>query len=422
MLLAPLALLCLATTLFVAGSAAAAQEPVVDDPGFVVIVEVSGLLDPVLANFIEQAITDAERADAVALVLQVNSGRAVVDEERIVELARRVRDADVPVTAWVGPAGAKARGEIAQVLSQVDDLGISPGSRIGDLGEIVLPADEFGVPFGDAGPGLVNDTTGYDEAEQIGVARQAPVLINFLAPLDGFRLDEQIDDDGETTLVPLTQARFGRLSLLDQLFHTMASPEVAYLLFLTGLALLVFELFTAGVGVAGVVGAGAFIGGCYGLDVLPARWWAVALLVFSMFGFAVDIQTGVPRVWTGIALVSLLLGSVLLYDGVSMSWISLVVGLVGVSVGMVSGMPSMVRTRFSTPTIGREWMIGDEGEVVDDVAPEGVVRVRDALWRARTNRATPVAKGDAVRVIAIEGLVLEVEPETGGARDYRERR
>ena len=57
-----------------------------------------------------------------------------------------------------------------------------------------------------------------------------------------------------------------------------------------------------------------------------------------------------------------------------------------------------------------------------DVDPDGVVRIRDALWRARTNRATPIHAGERVRVVSIEGVVLEVEPETGGARDHRERR
>jgi membrane-bound serine protease (ClpP class) len=88
---------------------------------------------------------------------------------------------------------------------------------------------------------------------------------------------------------------------------------------------------------------------------------------------------------------------------------------------MVTGMPTMVRTRFSTPTIGREWMIGSVGDAVESVDPDGVVKIHDALWRARTNRATPVAVGETVRVVAVEGLVLEVEPEDGGARDYRER-
>ena len=82
----------------------------------------------------------------------------------------------------------------------------------------------------------------------------------------------------------------------------------------------------------------------------------------------------------------------------------------------------MVRTRFATPTIGREWMIGEDGTVVDAVDPDGVVDVGDARWRARTNRATPVSVGDTVRVVAIDGITLEVEPLEGAARDYRERR
>ena len=83
---------------------------------------------------------------------------------------------------------------------------------------------------------------------------------------------------------------------------------------------------------------------------------------------------------------------------------------------------AMVRTRFATPTIGREWMIGQLGTAVGDVSPEGVVTVSGARWRARTNRSTPLHAGDSVRVVAIDGVTLEVEPESGGARDYRERR
>ncbi len=220
----------------------------------------------------------------------------------------------------------------------------------------------------------------------------------------------------------MTQVQFGQLSLLDQLMHTAASPAVAYLLLAVGLALIIFELFTAGVGVAGVVGAGSFVLACYGLAVLPAHWWALALIVVSMLAFAVDVQTGVPRFWTGAGVVMFTLGSLFLYDGLSLSWVTLLVGIVGVLLAFLGGMPSMVRTRFSTPTIGREWMIGEVGRAVSPVDPDGVVQIRDALWRASTNRATPVEELDRVRVIGIDGLVLEVEPEEGGARDYRERR
>ena len=62
------------------------------------------------------------------------------------------------------------------------------------------------------------------------------------------------------------------------------------------------------------------------------------------------------------------------------------------------------------------------GEAVVAINPDGVVLVRGAPWRARTNRATPIAAGDVIRVSEVDGLVLEVEPEEGAARDYREMR
>ena len=70
---------------------------------------------------------------------------------------------------------------------------------------------------------------------------------------------------------------------------------------------------------------------------------------------------------------------------------------------------------------------GDLGRKENAVAigavdPEGIVEVDGARWRARTNRATPLASGDPLRVAAIDGVTLDVEPLEGAARDYREMR
>ena len=67
-------------------------------------------------------------------------------------------------------------------------------------------------------------------------------------------------------------------------------------------------------------------------------------------------------------------------------------------------------------------MIGARGTAIDDISPEGSVRVHDAAWRARTNRATPIPRGAEINVVAIDGVTLEVEPLEGAAKDYRERR
>ncbi len=138
-------------------------------------------------------------------------------------------------------------------------------------------------------------------------------------------------------------------------------------------------------------------------------------------GFAIDVQAGVPRLWSIIGTIALVAGSVFLFEGQSFSWITLTVGLLGTVAGVVGGMPTMVRTRFSTPTIGREWIIGEEGTAEDELSPNGMVRVRDAVWRATTNRATPVEPGGDIRVTGVDGLWLEVEPVDGAARDYRRR-
>ena len=163
---------------------------------------------------------------------------------------------------------------------------------------------------------------------------------------------------------------------------------------------------------------------CFGFSHLPVAPWAIGLLVFGIFGLAIDLQAGGLGPWTFIGGGALIAGSIWLYDGASAldpAWWILVLVCGATLLFVLSGMTAMVRSRFSTPTIGREELIGEMGVAEVGVDPDGVVRVRDALWRARTNRATPIAAGEAVRVVAVEGVLLEVEPEAGGARDYRDR-
>lgn len=401
-----------------------AQSTDTGDAGVAVVLQVSGLLDPLLADFVADGVTNADNEGAKVVVLQVNSTDGVISNDELNELADVLANAEVPIAMWVGPSGARAAGPWVELAGLVDRIGIAPGSRIGDSGPRQLDA-RFGDLLGASGELLRNDTVGAERAIELGIApAEAPTVGDFVVSLADFGVVTSVTGEGdEARTVADTVVRFERLSLLAGQLHTVASPPVAYLLFTIGLALLVFEFYTAGVGVAGVVGAGMFLLGCFGFWILPVSLVAVGLLVFSMFAFSIDVQTGVPRFWTIVGALALLAGTVFLYrDGISMSWIPMVVGVVGITMMMVTGMPTMVRTRFSTPTIGREWMIGEVGDAVEPVDPDGVVKIRDALWKARTNRATPVKAGEEVRVVAVEGLVLEIEPAEGGARDYRERR
>jgi membrane-bound serine protease (ClpP class) len=385
--------------------------------GFVAVIKVSGLLDPVMVDFIESSISDAENEGAVAMIMQTDSSGVVVGDAAFGDLLTRMLGATVPIGVWVGPSGSHLTGPSAQLVGAADQVGMAPGSRLGNAGAPIVA----GLDMARLTP-IIDTTVNAQEAADLGITTlEAPTIGDMMVNFPGVSSREVTADNGETRREPLTQVRFGQLSLTSQLMHTVASPAVAYLLITIGLALIIFELFTAGVGVAGVVGAVSFILAGYGLWVLPTNWWALVLLGISMFAFSIDVQTGVPRVWTGVGIVLFGVVSFTLFDGMSLSWITLFVGFVGILLTFLGGMPSMVRTRFSTPTIGREWMIGEVGRAVTSVSPDGVVQVREALWRASTNRSTPIDELDRVRVVGIDGLVLEVEPESGGARDYRDR-
>jgi membrane-bound serine protease (ClpP class) len=423
-----------------AGASDGGGNEVDPDLGRVDVLLVSGLFDRIVVDAVESAIDDAVAADAQALILQVNSRGAVVSDERMEELLAAVAESPVPIAIWVGPAGARLYGTPAQLVAVADVSGMAPGARVGHTGELLAPP-AVDVDFGDAAVRLRADSVGLSEARQLGVFRQRlsdegiPTLTSMIHALDGYSengrvirtTEEEVLDDGTVRFATIAPVRQAGLPFVDRIFHTVASPAITYLLLLLGLALLVFEFFTAGVGIAGVVGAGALVLAFTGLAALPVRWWAVGLIIVSMVAFAVDVQVGIPRFWTGVGIVGTVIGSVWLFEslpGATLrpSWITLLAGIGGTVLAFVVGMPSMVRTRFATPTIGRAWLLGELGEVVVAVNPDGAVKVGDGTWRARANRATPVAAGEPVRVVGIDGVTLEVEPLEGAARDYRERR
>ncbi|MFP5376107.1 MAG: NfeD family protein [Acidimicrobiia bacterium] len=399
----------LALAFAVLGAALLAAAPAGAQPRdrHVDVIEVIGLVDAVQVDFVGDALRRAAEGGAEALVIQVDSSGGIADRGDLDALVFRLAHAPVPVAAWVGPSGGQALGQGYELVRAAGIAGIASRGRLGPR-EGPVPAEAA------LRRGMVDVV--------------APTLGDFIVELDGrevagrtLETAEVVREEGsDPRRRPTVDVRFAKLGLLPRLLHTAASPSVAYLLFAAGLALIVLELFTAGIGVAAVTGAGCVVLAGYGLAALPSRPYAVALVALAFPAYAVDVQAGTPRTWTAIGTAMLAVGSVRLYgDGLAPSPLVLVTVVAGTALLMVAGLPAMLRARFSTPTIGRESMVGETGEAVAAVDPEGTVEVRGATWRARTNRATPIGAGDAVRVVAVDGLLLEVEPAEGGAKDYR---
>ena len=432
------------------GTRVAQAGPDTEELGGIDVVQVDGLLDPANAALIEDILAEAEDRDAHLVVLQLDATGAVdVDVDEVVGA---VADAGVPVGVWVGPTGSDARGASGLVALNAHVVAVANGSGIGPISpenfddpdeptrdetlERVRDAQRRnGREVGRADE-VVDARLSAGDAERLGIVDGVePTVGDFIVSLDGTRVSvggREVELDtadvvgvGENRRrQPNQQVRFHKLDLAQQVAHTFVTPWIAYFLFVVGLALIVFEFFTAGIGIAGFVGAVALIGACFGFSHLPVQGWALALLVLGAIGLSIDLQAGGLGVWTFIGGASLVAGSVWLYGGSSRldpAWWMIVLVVGGFALFMLSGMTAMVRSRFSTPTVGREELVGELGVAEVDVAPDGVVRVRDALWRARTNRATPISAGAEIRVVSVEGIVLEVEPREGGARDYRER-
>jgi membrane-bound serine protease (ClpP class) len=421
-----------------------------DDADQILVVQVEGLLDPPNATLVRDAIEDAnDDSDTTMVILQIDSGGTVdVDVQTLLDA---IEMSAVPIVAWVGPSGAEAEGAAAALVEAAHVATVATDTSVGPAYPLRLdkpsepPEDEVDALMTALAAGRGRSTEVAREIATSSVSSRdlgddptgigvRPTLGDVIVSLDGETVETAagpvelstarvVGEGVDRRREPNQDVLFDRLTLQNQALHTLISPSIAYLLFIVGLALIVFEFFTVSIGIAGITGGISLIGAGIGFSHLPITWWGIALLLLSMLGFAIDVQAGRLGPWTAIALVSLVAGSLVLYGGSSklnIPWWVILLVVIGTVLFMVGGMTAVIRARFSTPTVGREGMVGASGEAEVDVAPEGVVLINGARWRARTNRATPIKAGEPVRVAAVEGLILEVEPPTGAARDYRE--
>jgi len=414
------------------------------------VVQVEGWLDAPNVSLMKDAIRESNANRSTLLIFQVNSGGAI--GENIESVVRMMEKSRVPIAVWVGPSGADAKGA-ATILLQAADLAYVSSNSGAGAGQPVRVDDpgasttrsvanrlatlaERNHRNPDGARKLAANRLGSAEAAKVGATNGVRLTLGeLIVQLDGKTVTTAAGDVKLSTAKvvgkgqdrrrqPNQDVVFNRLGLGASLLHKLINPSIAYLLIIAGLALMVFEFYTASIGLAGLVGAVCVIGAFVGFSHLPVHWWALGLLFLSVLGFTIDVQAGGLGPWTVIGMASLIAGSWWLYGGSSSlrpAWWVLLVVMVSFVLFMLGGMTAMIRARFSTPTIGREGLIGEEGTAEVAVDPDGVVLIRGSRWRARTNRATPIKAGDVVRVAAVEGLVLEVEPPEGAAQDYREK-
>lgn len=400
-----------------------------NQPNFYIL-KVSGLIDPVIYNDLINQLNSVDNLNTSGVVIWLDSEGGTLNDQQFNALSDKLYNLPVETGIWIGNSdGNRARssavayGQAAELTASVDNLALAPGSSMGDTGDLINE-ERFFEKFGEeTGSELKSRIYDAELTVKLGISQgplvQVADIKQFIATFDSYETIECETDAEATVRKSITPTQISGLTMIDQLFHSASSPSLAYLFLVLGISLIIFEFFTAGIGVAGTTGAVFMLLGGYGMGNLPVNLWAIVLLLLGFFFIGIDIQTNVPKFYSALGLALYIIGSIFIYRGTMPSYFTLFTSFFCAAIYIYSAMPAMVRARFSTPTIGRSWMIGKTAIANTTLDPEGQVKIDDVPWKAVTNRATPIKAGDLVKVTGINRLILEVEPETGAAKDYR---
>lgn len=406
----------------------------------VVLAEYDGIVHPITAEYVEQAIARAEdqRAEAVVLVLRTPGG--LLDSTRTI--TSRMIASRVPVVVFVAPSGSRAASAGFLIALAADVTAMAPGTSIGAAHPVSgtgTPVDETMARKSASDVAAYARTLAEKRGRNVALAEQAvnesraftdeeartasPPLADLVAR-DVDDLLRQIDGrevkrfDQSTVVMRTAGARLDRLEMTwrQQLLSGIAHPQVAYILFSLGTLGLTIELWSPGAILPGVVGGVCLLLAFFAFQILPVSYAGLLLILFGIVLLVLEVKVVSYGVLAVGGLISLVLGAVFLFDTsvpelqVSLSFVVPVAA--GIAAVVLSLVGLAVRAQRLRSVTGASGMIGEVGRVIAPITTgaAGQVRVHGEIWRATAEEA--LASGAAVEVAAVDGLTLRVRPVT----------
>jgi len=400
---------------------------------------IDGVINAFTADYIAGGLQQAERDQVDAVVITMDTPGGIDTSMR--RIIQAILTSPQPVILYVSPSGARAASAGLYIAQAADVVAMAPGTNIGSAHPVFLNTGTGATPSNTdvEAQKVLNDSIAYirglanlhkrnadwaadavrnsanvtaEEAARLHVIDLvSPDLNSLLRQLDG----KQINKNNQTLALHTAAAGvvFHEMNFWQGLLHAIANPEIAYLLLLLAILGIGFEVTHPGVVLPGVVGVIAGILALVAFETLPVNYAGFALIAFGLALLVADIKAPTHGVLTAGGIISLGVGSFMVIDAGAPFlepnvWLAIFPPLV---LGLVLAflISRAVAARRQRPTTGTERLVGAIGEARDDLGPAGgLVLVDGALWQARSN--TPISRGSQVRVKAIEGLKLEVEP------------
>ncbi|HRA46867.1 MAG TPA: nodulation protein NfeD [Thermomicrobiales bacterium] len=421
-----------ATSTFVADSVSAQSEQPV------VVATIHGTITPGIASYAADAIQRAERTNAPAVILQLDTPGG--SPSAVDQIVSAVLESQVPVIAYIGPGDAQAISNSVLIVAASGAVVMSPAATIGNAGPIMAGTrsalrgsanrtaqaeDEDIASLTDltSRTGRATDwiaavvrdgqMLNANTALQKGaITAIAPDIDTLLTKLDGMSVTAA-HGQVPLTLTGATQ-RTVDPSVWQRFMQYLANPTLAYLMVSFGILAIYFELAHPGLGVPSVLGTIMLIIGLLGLSGLPVSWIGMLFMAVAFVLFLIDIFVPSLGTLTILGLLSFLVGSnVLIARGApkdlqipsaAIQTMTLCLGLMAVLIGML-----VVRAQFWKKKTGRDELIGRIGTATTGLNPHGMVQLFGELWTA-TSSAGPIEAGSWVAVDRVDGIRLVVRP------------
>lgn len=404
-------------------------------------VDVVDIIHAISATRVVETIGAAEEAGADLVLIRLDTPGGLDTSMR--EIIEAILNSAVPVAVFVGPSGSRAASAGYLITLAADVSGMAPGTNMG----AATPVSTSGELPETLSRKVESDAAAYLRSIAERRGRDVELAEQGVTEARSWTASEALED-GLTDLVADDAAAFlealhGRtvrridgeevvldtrgatvveteMTFRDRALSVIANPSLAVLLGMVGLLGLYLEFSNPGLLIPGILGVLALLLAGFGLNLLPVSALGILLLLLGIGLLTAEALTpsfGVMGI-TGVG--SLVLGLLFFYEEQSLPTpaLNLSLGLVIPTVIVFAALVLflghlVVRSQRTTPVSGREGLIGQLATARTDIAAggSGTVFVHGEYWNAEA--ATPVAAGDRVAVLDLDGLTLKVGPPKG---------
>jgi membrane-bound serine protease (ClpP class) len=400
----------------------------------VVSIKIDGSINPASADFIRNAINKATDSKAECLIIHLNTPGGLLKSTRVI--VGDILESSVPVVVYVSPGGAHAGSAGVFVTMAAHIAAMAPSTNIG----AAHPVSMQGGMDSTMSNKTTNDAVAFiktiaekrkrnlqwaEEAVRRSVSiTEAEAIQDKVVDLIAVNeqdLLKQIDgkmvelSTGSKTL-HTTNAKVERVEMgfTEKMLDLISDPNIAYILMMLGFYGMLFELYSPGAIVPGIIGVICLILAFYSMHTLPLNYAGLALIVFAIILFILEVKIISNGILGVGGVISMALGSMMLIRTESALEFLRISTSVILSTTIVTALffffliSLAIKGQKAKPITGIEGIIGEEGEALARLEPVGMVRVHGELWKAESVSGS-IEEGERIKVKALRNLTLVVE-------------